>query len=188
MKLHKCTSQDGYRPDLTHVYIDEKNIVATNVHVIVCIPKTHIEGMENLPKMFIKSKDWAKLIPFGKKFFIQYENGFLVSYVYQKVGRNSVKVIADKNIHSIIKPILQEFSDMKFPNYEAVFYSTTEKPVELSEIGLSLRKINQIKEGMGCNNVSLTFYGKERAMIIKPIPSEDLDGRIGLLMPVLLTI
>ena len=65
-----------------------------------------IKGMENLPEMFIRSKDWAKLIPFGKDFKIEYVNGFLKSIVIPKVNKKLPAYKQKKQyLHSIIEPI-----------------------------------------------------------------------------------
>lgn len=167
-RLHHLT--DNIRPILNHIYVDSDNIVATNAQGLVCIPKKFLfnEGGET-PKLFIKSKDWLKLMTKSSK-FIRYEEPYLVSY--------------DKHqqITGIIKPMLASKTSWKYPDYHSV--KPKGDPVEISHIAFRFSVVNRVRMAMGNMDVRLQFYGKNKGILVTPI-SKEFQGIWGLIMPIM---
>lgn len=170
MKLHKVTVKDYYRPAMNHIYIDQENIVATDSCALVVIPKDELFDKKT-PNMFIKPEDWKILIT-KKTDSLKFdeESGFVHAY-----DKDLVEL-------AITRPLLEDVTDMKYPDYNAVIPDKSIKLENIDMIGVDFSVINKVRDGLGADRVSLSFYGKDKCIIVTPIDSE-IRNRKGLIMP-----
>ena len=173
MKLHKITRQDDIREEFQHIFIDKDNIVATNAHILVIVPKTlFFEGQE-IPEMFVRGRDWAKIYP-RKNHFVKYEENHLVLYSEAKLYRGEV---------ARVKPILKENAGFKYPDYTKVIPNGELK--EVDKIGINSYFMRLYNKATGINEIKLSFYGHGKPIVIKPFDDYYQDVK-AVIMPIVL--
>ena len=173
MKLHKIASTDNLRPQLSHICIDKDDVVATNAHVLIIVPKALFFEDREIPEMFVRSRDWAKIYP-RKNHYLRYEEGHLILYSKSKSYRGEV---------ARIKPILKEKAKFNYPDYTKVIPDGELK--EADKIGVNSYFMRLYNEATGINEAKLSFYGHGKAIVLTPF-SDDYKDVKAIIMPIML--
>lgn len=71
LKFNLLCGKDELRPILNYVFLDEKNIVATDAHVLGCSPTDKVffkDFIKDIPKegVLIHKDDWSKIIQYDE--------------------------------------------------------------------------------------------------------------------------
>lgn len=190
--LSNACSKDFLRPAMSKIMIHRKSdgnfyAVATNGHILAEINFSYFFGynhdLNELPdKFYLTPADWKKLT--GKIGFIEFN-----------IEAGTAKVFSDKFVlNSIIEIISEETFKEKagsFPDYEQV-WQLEENKTQIDEIGLNYELLYELGSCLvpaGKNyfrNLKLTFFGKNRPVMVVPITPDFYDNCRGLIMPVLM--
>jgi hypothetical protein len=169
--VHLCLDPKDLRPYQYLVYVDKENVVATNSH-IMCIYKTEsiLPELTDLSEPILIHYDtWKELSTKG------YDSISLVESKKLQVVRNG-----ETTVHNLC-------NDVRYPDWRVVL--PTEKMNESVEsIGFDCNLLSLLQKSLGCESVKLTFNGKSRAAVVKPICSGEDIGQYGIVMPVMITL
>lgn len=168
-KLQKIVAKDAiFRKELEYIFIDDENVIATDAHLLLCIPKKYIFEDIEIKDVYIRPQDWSKLITSKTKSF-DYRDGYLTSLDKKEEIIYTCKPIPKENIG-------------KYADYKAV--KPNELDVEsIDEIGLQTKNIKKIMEVLGDINIKLSFFGKNRNILITP-SDKELKEIWGIIMPI----
>lgn len=180
------------RPAMCKVMVYRKTdgnfyAVATNAHILAEINFSYFfdfhPGLNELPeKFYLSPADWKKLT--GKIGLIEFN-----------IETGTAKVFSDKFVlNSIIEIISEEtFKEKagKFPDYEQIW--PTAKKMQIDEIGLNYELLHDlgsclVPAGKNPNRaLKLSFYAKNRPIMVKPVDPDFSEICKGLIMPVIIT-
>lgn len=186
-----CGNDIVLRPAMIKVMIHRKTdgnfyAVATNGHILAEINFSYFFGfnadLNELPeKFYLSPADWKKLT--AKIGFIEFN-----------LESGTAKVFSDKFVlNSIIEIISAESFKEKagnFPDYEQI-WPTAEK-IQIDEIGINYALLENLGSCLipaGKNyqrNLKLSFFGKNKPVLVIPVEPDYYDNCKGIIMPVML--
>lgn len=187
-----CSNDLLLRPAMSKVMVHRKTdgnfyAVATNAMILAEINFSYFfdfhPGLNELPeKFYLSPADWKKLT--GKIGVIEFN-----------IETGTAKVFSDKFVLNSIIEIISEETFLekagKFPEYEQVWQLEDNK-TQIDEIGLNFELLHELGTCLvpaGKNNfknLKLTFFGKNRPVMVVPITPDFYENCKGLIMPVLM--
>lgn len=173
-KVSEVVSRDKLKPSMTYAVVHNKNLVATDGHILIMLKVSSLvntEEQENNLDGKVFSRDLLLVLQKAKKLIFNPDkisvDGVMTDY------SGSI----DENRNCYLADSLD--SDFIFPNYEAI---TPKNPTELESINLDPKKLVRILDCFSSLSVSMEFHGKGRAIIV----SNPLDAnQTALCMPTL---
>lgn len=187
-----CSKDLQFRPAMSKVMIHRKKdgnfyAVATNSHILAEINFSYFFGNNSdlncFPdKFYLTPADWKKLT--GK-----------IGLIDWNFETGTAKVFSDKFVlNSIIEIISEEtFSEKgdKFPDYDQI-WPLDEMKMQIDEIGLNYALFEElgsclVPAGKNPNRaLKLSFFAKNRPVMVKPVDPDFSEICKGLIMPVII--
>lgn len=168
-KLAECCKKDDYRECFGYLLVDGRYIYATDGRVAV---KANLNIVSNLTEAEIQLLD-GKIIPMDTFKALQSEGAIEVTesgIVAFGSGYETTYTIKDK-------------SEVKFPDVAKIMNDAAAKSGNVSRIGLSITRLNQLAKAIGTKqgNLKLDFISESSAVMVNAIGcKEDV---VGLIMP-----
>lgn len=167
--LSIACSNDELRPVLQHIIFEDGYVVCTDAHILVkqklSLHNFNPDEIEQMNGKAIHKDTFKEIFKYD---MVIVQDGQFVCTKKNVVAKFELKVLEDK-----------------YPNYNAVF---PENAKEVDEIGFDIKimtKISKISLS-DFGSMRISFYGKERAMLLRGAGLDSNEEKI-LLMPVLLT-
>ncbi len=162
-KIHYATCTDELRPALQHILITKKNIIASNLYILVIHETKNVfdkQLIDDLPdRCLIHRENW-KILARGHYDIIYNKE----AKCFDVVGRNTkffIKVEFEEKIGN-------------FPDYNYVMNKWEKGSID--SIGISPELLYDLGRAMDCKNtVELKFHNKNRGILVK---SEFAKGLI----------
>lgn len=174
-KLHLVTSTDSLRPALQYIQVINKNVYATNCHVLVKIPVHEVFGsglIEPDEELYFSAEQWKRQ-NFSKAVTIIRDN-----YTFKAFDKKGVLIGIIECMNNI--KFTQEVG--RFPDCENVI--PTGELDNINKISFNHRLYYDL---IDCFNLEtsifyMEFRGERKAIIVKNGPGHT-EG-IGLIMPI----
>lgn len=174
-KVSEVVSKDKIRPSMTYAVVHNKNLVATDGHILIMLKVSSLvntEEQENNLDGKVFSKDLLLILQKAKKLIFNPDKISIDGVMMDYSGT------IDENRKCYLADSLD--SDFIFPNYEAVI---PKNPTELESINLDPKNLVRILDCFSSLSVSMKFHGNTRAIIV----SNPLDAnQTAICMPTLL--
>lgn len=174
-RLDKLCSNDDLRPALNNVYFKNGFAFATNAHLLI---KSHLS-----------------LHDFTKEEIEILEGKMIHRKSFEKIYLHDVVKAEEDGFHCFSdgREVIFKYDDSgsKYPNADSLILdATTRKPVEINEIGISLRLLGILKQGFIEPDLPKRFsFGNKNKSILLTNTDEDEKNRLefAIVMPASLT-
>lgn len=171
-KVSEVVSKDKLRPSMTYAVVHNKNLVATDAHILIMLKVSSLvntQEQENNLDGKVFSKDLLLILQKAKRLI----------FLSDKISVDGVMMDYSGTINADKDVFLGDSKDVEFryPNYEAIMPNNT---TELESINLDPKNLVRILDCFSSLSVSMKFHGKTRAIIV----SNPLDAnQMAICMP-----
>lgn len=173
-KVSEVVSKDKIRPSMTYAVVHNKNLVATDGHILIMLKVSSLvntEEQENNLDGKVFSKDLLLILQKAKKLIFNPDKISVDGVMMDYSGT------IDENRKCYLADSLD--SDFIFPNYEDII---PKNPTELESINLDPKNLVRILDCFSSTTVEIKFFGKGRAIMV----SNPLDtNQTAFCMPVI---
>ena len=173
-KVSEVVSKDKSRPNMTYAVVHNKNLVATDGHILIMLKVSSLVNTkeeENNLEGKIFSRDLLLILQKAKKLIFNPDKISVDGVMTDYSGT------IDENRNCYLADSLD--SDFIFPNYEAII---PKNPIELESIKFDPKLLGKILDCFSSTAVEIKFFGKTRAFIC----SNPLDAnQTAICMPVI---
>ena len=165
-KVSEVVSKDILKPAMTYAAVHNKNLVATDGHILIMLKVSSLvntEEEENNLEGKIFSRDLLLILQKAKKLIFNPDKISVDGVMTDYSGT------IDENRNCYLADSLD--SDFIFPNYEAII---PKNPIELESIKFDPKLLGKILDCFSSTTVEIKFFGKGRAMMVyNPIDSNQ---------------
>lgn len=179
-QLKDIVLKDKLRPSMcgVHINITESRFEATNTHALIIYPIEIIES---------DTKEGSFIVPV--RFFNH------LKYM-QDIKLNDIDllnyVLTDDyaEVYFFDKLVFRcDYIDAKYPNINGDLPKSDSKKIEVDCLGLNFNVLKTLISAMPKkhpNEFKLSFYGKNKRVIVEPLCNDLPKGVLGLIMPIML--
>lgn len=176
--------EDGLRPALEYVFFENGYAYASNAHILVRVPITHVSTLADDSLSLLEGhgihgpllKRLVHLWPLRveKEDIIDKDgNEREMVYIYAYDGENEIRVT------------LTNTEQIKPPRMDEMFEITGERePVH--KVGLSQKMLNRLTSALGTTKIKMEFVSEKTKILVTPLEVEHI-GAEGLIMPMIVT-
>ena len=176
-KLHLATSNDNLRPAMQFIQVKNGFCYATDAHILVKVPINEVFGsiVTNEDEIYISAKEWKDQKMF-KAVYI-FRNGNILTAFDKKMIKLGMLEFMEK----------ETFEDKvgRFPDCERILPEENKPIVDLGKISFNPSLYARICEALedSCQLFNLTFFGPNKAILVKHNVQEEYTKGFGIMMP-----